>query len=1031
MAFNPARLTAVSAFVRSLIIAMAIPWWVGHAATWFVRPGGSPQPNGRSWEGAFAHPVVAATFAGAGDEIWVAQGHYSGDVIRLAPGVRLIGGFLGIEEKAEGRGLDPSGTILLANDTNAVIWIDGTGSTAMTSISGFTLNPRSGSTPSGRGVIATNAVLTLKHCRLEGFRAPNTSVVTGSALSARQGALTVEDCVFRGNSASQSDGYGAAIGALSVDPIQIRSNAFLGNLEGSATCLALSQCVGEVTDNRFAGNTASSLAVSGSVELHQCRVAVLRNRFLFNRGGFGSGIFVLDRLPSRTNRIEFNLFVGGMTTGNNFFPSGAVSVAGTAVVRVANNTFVGNVEVPLQSSPRNGPVAAVSPDAVTLVNNLFIGHAGGQTCASWPKASRNLLIDIDSPSHREIRALGVVDEFAEREIVGGVRGFSFHLTPHALSRGFGDPSGVTPGSTDAEGRPVPHPDGTVDVGAFAYVPDAAPMMPRILHLRPDGEDTDSGESWGEAMRTLEAAVARAEVSRPTEVWLAAGTYESLSGTHSIPPNLTLRGGFIGNERSPSERPTSPHAITRLSRIHRQSVLPVSGNGPWNEFDRLVLDVAGPTSLPPIQISGCLGVGSWPWIHHCTFLGTSKSIGFGAIHLDGGIVEDCSFISFETGIPWFNGRIIRLADLAPVAVFRRNRIERNQATALASARGIAIAAFGVSAFVSHNLWRSNVVSGVDAALLTTTSVSTDRWPLLLQHNTLLDNVVTDSSRPSGSLIARLSPNHSIRLQGNLIAFNQGVIRVNSTDAANARDNLVHSNGDTAPEFPLHPEFSLDTDPLLVPGDFRLLPGSPAIDAARSAGPEAFARDIDGEGAWLGRHPDIGADESLPALPFTSPIAKAELIHSGIPAVSAVVWRSLESACDDCTDRVWMTSAAADELRLVSRANCIPAACSEPGILRERWFDLGSISSGVRFVKVSSDGIPLRTLAIWMPPSLHGKLLATRFDSSPSIRLDPHPAAPTQILTSPDLKAWQILPESGLTSFVRERINETWFFRSTAK
>jgi len=1026
------RLATVSALFRSILIAWAIPWSSGNAATWFVRPDGSPQPDGRSWAGAFAHPAEAAALAGAGDDIWVAQGHYSGDVTQLSPGVRLIGGFLGTEDAAEGRGLDPSGTVLMATTTNPVISINGQGDTAATLISGFTLNPWSGAAATGRGVTATNAALTLRHCRLERFRVANTPVVTGSALSVSHGALTVEDCAFIKNSSFQPEGYGAAIGAMSVDPIRIRSNVFLGNSGGSATCLALSQCVGEVTDNRFVGNQASTLAVPGSVELYRCGVVVLRNRFLFNRVGYGSGIFVFDRLPGITNRIEFNLFVGGLTTGNSLLlPSGAVSVAGTAVVRVANNTFVGNVESPLQSNPRNGPVAAVSPEAVTLINNLFIGHAGGRTCASWPKASRNLLIDIDSPSHRELRALGSVDEFAEREIVGGIRGFSFRLTPHALSRGFGDPTGVTPGSTDAAGLPVPNPDGTVDVGAFAYARDPAPVLPRVLHLRPEGDDAASGESWGTAMKTLEAAVARADLSQPTELWLAAGTYASLVGSNLIPPNLTIRGGFFGNEQSPSERPTSTNVVTRLSRIHRQSILPVSGNGPWNEFDRLLLDVAGPTTLPSIQISGCLGLGSWPWIHHCTFLGTTNSIGFAAIHLDGGIIEDCSFIGFESAIPWANSRLIRLADLGPVAVFRRNRIEENRVTAAASAKGIAIAGFGVAAFVSHNLWRNNSVSGVDSALLTTISVSTDRWPLLLQHNTLIGNAVTDSSRQSGAVIARFSPNHSIRLQGNLIAFNQGVIRLNSADAANARDNLVHSNGGIAPEFPLNPAFNLDTNPLLAPGDFRLLPGSPAIDAARSAGPEAFARDIDGEGAWLGTYPDIGADESLPLLSLAASIADAELVHAGIPETSTVVWRSRESACEDCVDRLWIKTDAADELQLISRLGCTPTACTEPEVLRERSFESGSISSGVRFVKISADGIPARTLAIWMPPSLHGLLRATRGDGSPSLHAERHPAALVNVLSSPDLKAWQPIPESNLTQFVTERVNENWFFRSTAK
>jgi hypothetical protein len=229
--------------------------------------------------------------AAAGDEIWVAQGHYSGDVTRLAPGMRMIGGFLGTEEVAEGRGLDPAGTILMATNTNPVIRIEGGGSTAGTVISGFTLNPQPGSTPSGRGVLATNAVVTLKHCRFEGFRGslsvlpPDSGLILRPALWATQGALTVESCVSSKNSSLYEIELGSALAASLVNPVIIRSNAFVANSKGDSTCIHLSECVGEVTDNRFEGNLAGPESYSGAVGIYRSGIAILRNRFLFNRGG--------------------------------------------------------------------------------------------------------------------------------------------------------------------------------------------------------------------------------------------------------------------------------------------------------------------------------------------------------------------------------------------------------------------------------------------------------------------------------------------------------------------------------------------------------------------------------------------------------------------------------------------------------------------------------------------------------------------------------------------------------------------------
>jgi hypothetical protein len=1028
----PANRIPSRPFLRAvLILSWMIQTISAHAATWFVRPDGSTESDGRSWAAALAHPSAAAALAEAGDQIWVAQGRYKGAEILLPPGVQLMGGFVGNESSADARGLDPTWTVLEAAANRPVITISGQGNPTTTLISGLQLVPASGLATTGLGINATNAVVVVRHCWLEGFRAM-AEPRAGSALRMRQGSLTVENSVFRRNSVSSNGGYGAAIGGESVSPLLVRSNVFLGNFGGNATCMALIESVGEVTDNQFVGNEAfpgqSSMAgaMVGAVELRRSGIALLRNRFLFNRWGSASAVLVFDQFQGLTNRIEFNLMAGGLAAEViRGFPFGSVSVAGTGIARVVNNTFVGNTELPQTVSLPNGPVAATTPGAVALFNNLFIGHAGGQTYAEWPNASRNLCLDIDSPAYRDLQSLGVTGGMAHRELVGGLAGFTFHLTPDALSRGFGDPSAVLPGSTDAAGRPVPHPDGSVDVGAFAFTSEVTPVSPRILHLRPDGNDAASGESWAEALQTLSAAATRVDLSRPTEVWLAGGTYVGLPGTNGFPPNLTFRGGFAGTEQSPSERPAAGTVKSRVIRNNTQSAVRLFGNGPWNELDRLELDLAG---SDPRQTLGCLGHFSWPWIHHCSFVGLPISTNCVALRLDGGIVEDCSFTGFTTTGALPAMRVVVIFKLGPVAVFQRNRIENNHA----SGSGAALAAFAPTAVVSHNLWLSNSISGNNSALVTT-SLPTNGFPTLrLTHNTFIGNLATDTSKPSGTLIAPLTPTIPIEFHANLVAFNRGVIQLSRTDAAAARDNLLHDNGDVVPTHPLNPESNLAIDPGLAPGAWRLPVGSPAIDAVRSPGPEAFARDIDGEGAWLGRFPDIGADESLPALPQADSIAAATLTGPWIPGSSQVIWRASESACDDCIDRIWVDSGNTAELRLVPRLACNTIGCLDPNLLRARAFDLAPDTSGIGRVTVTFDGAPARTLGVWLPPSLQGRLHVAQINDVPQVTRESHPAALTEVFASPDLLDWQLIPQGNVGGFIAGRLLEgSWFFRSAAR
>lgn len=83
-------------------------------------------------------------------------------------------------------------------------------------------------------------------------------------------------------------------------------------------------------------------------------------------------------------------------------------------------------------------------------------------------------------------------------------------------------------------------------------------------------------------------------------------------------------------------------------------------------------------------------------------------------------------------------------------------------------------------------------------------------------------------------------------------------------------------------------------------------------------------------------------------------------------------------------------------------------------------------------VTFDGAPARTLGVWLPPSLQGRLHAAQINGVPQVTRETHPAALTEVFASPDLLDWQLIPQGNVGGFVAERLLEgAWFFRSGAR
>ncbi|MBK1883794.1 hypothetical protein JIN85_15355 [Luteolibacter pohnpeiensis] len=516
-------------------------------------------PDGSQWSLAFPYLQDALAAAVSGDEIWIAEGTYYPDEgtgitdndrevsFNLIEGVSLYGGFAGTELVRTARDADAHPTILSgdllqnpddtghrADNSYHVVFADST-ITEATHLDGLTITlgyadgDSSNNQHRGGGMYCDSASPTLTHCIFIDNQASNNSgalhltgsnsVITSCRFESNVsnllngGAITISsssqpewiDCDFIANRVVGNSRTGGAIRNNSAYPIRFTRCRFLANVCGNTggavynidTSAIFSDCL-------FSGNYADvrggAIAnVNSTITLINCTLAA--NRAGIEAGGITSEDGQLSLLNSLiwNNRDE---------TGTGTRQSSIDPVTNTeynhCLIQGYNPSGTGNL---------NGNLSSNSPQFANPIN---------------PGAAPN-------------------------------RAGDFRLLYPSTAIDAGD-SELNSESLDLAGNP--RQAATIDIGAYEHA--------ATLFVDAAATGNADGQSWGNAYPTLREALASSGFDQ--QIWIAEGTYAPADGatelasdrttSFAIAQRTSLYGGFPSgggdgsmSARSPATWPT--------------------------------------------------------------------------------------------------------------------------------------------------------------------------------------------------------------------------------------------------------------------------------------------------------------------------------------------------------------------------------------------------------------------------------------------------------------------------------------------
>jgi len=368
---------------------------------------------------------------------------------------------------------------------------------------------------------------------------------------------------------------------------------------------------------------------------------------------------------------------------------------------------------------------------------------------------------------------------------------------------------------------------------------------RVIRVSPTGDDENDGSSWGEAMRTIGAALASA--SYGDEIWVAAGTYtENITLVNGVP----LYGGFAGDETYRDQRDWSAN----------ESIIDGGGAG------SVVTAPSGVTSDTTIDgftvkngtSSGIYCSSSYPIIANNKITNCSAAYGGGiyssghAITVTGNTITNCTVT--------VNGAAIYCGTYS-TSTISENTITQN--TRIGSGYAVHCTA---SCTVRNNIISSNTAGGVyfSAACTIAGNMITGNSGTGIYSAYCSSTITSNTIAGNGySGILCFYPSAGTSVADNIIVSNTGygISRTGGTPFTPDYNDVWHN---TTNYYQVRPGgHSISVDPDFVngsAGDYHLQSTSPCIDKGNDNASGIPTTDIDGQPRKVDI-PDVGDPDVL--------------------------------------------------------------------------------------------------------------------------------------------------------------------------
>ncbi len=136
---------------------------------------------------------------------------------------------------------------------------------------------------------------------------------------------------------------------------------------------------------------------------------------------------------------------------------------------------------------------------------------------------------------------------------------------------------------------------------FLFVLFATLGLSAQVYVKHNAAGTNNGSSWANAYTNLETALANTTAG---EVWVAAGTYRTPSGTSfNLPNGVSLYGGFAGTETSLGQRNPATNLTTLSGDVLGDDVVGTFGTLRTDNAPHVVTVGAGAALIDGFSISG--------------------------------------------------------------------------------------------------------------------------------------------------------------------------------------------------------------------------------------------------------------------------------------------------------------------------------------------------------------------------------------------------------------------------------------------